>query len=204
MKKVTMSSLVISLGVLALCLVLPLSANAVDKLIVQDAAANTVFVVTDTGNVGVKTAVPLSSLNLVETTADPARGLISSQHNTGPQAGVIVLRKSRGTEAAPAAVASGDFIATIHAQGHDGTQYLSNASTGSMSFLVDGSVAAGSIPTALSFMTGTTPANKAERIRVSSSGFVTINGLAGTYVNGTAYVCINNTGQIFASETPCP
>jgi hypothetical protein len=43
-----------------------------------------------------------------------------------------------------------------------------------LSFFVDGPVTTGSIPTAISFQTGTTPANKSEVIRITSSGNVGI------------------------------
>ena len=39
-----------------------------------------------------------------------------------------------------------------------------------MNFYVDGPVTTGSIPTAVLFQTGTTPLNKAERLRISSNG----------------------------------
>ena len=159
---------------LAAVLLLAPSAYSADNFAVKDAGGATLFTVTDTGTVGIKTTTPLSSLHLIDNSTSGSRGFISGQHNEGPQAGVIVLRKSRGTEAAPAAVVQGDYIATIHAQAHDGTQFLSNVSTGSLSFLVDGPVTTGAIPTGLTFMTGSTTVNKAERIRVTSSGNVGI------------------------------
>ena len=113
-------------------------------------------------------------MHLSEDSITGTRGLISGQHNSGPHAGVIVLRKSRGTEASPQAVVEGDYIATIHAQAHDGTQYLSNISTGSISFLVDGPVATGSVPTGMTFQTGSNPTNKSERLRITSDGLVGI------------------------------
>ena len=38
----------------------------------------------------------------------------------------------------------------------------------------------------------------------SASGNVKIGNLAGSYTGGSAYVCVYNSGQIYASETACP
>jgi hypothetical protein len=64
MKKVTMVSLFSGLFVMALCLVMPLTAYSVDKLIVQDAVGTAVFVVQDTGRVGVGTGTPTAKLTV--------------------------------------------------------------------------------------------------------------------------------------------
>jgi Chaperone of endosialidase len=53
---------VVIVAVLGLCMAVP--AHATDKLIVKDASNNTTFVVTDTGQVGIGTAVPNANLQV--------------------------------------------------------------------------------------------------------------------------------------------
>ena len=214
MKKMTFKQAWFIVAMVLLTVALTVSAQAADKLVVKDAnGVNTVFRVQDNGTVevpggvkwdnslkrlGIATTNPQSSLHLVENSTSGSRGLICGQHNTGPQAGVMVFRKSRGTETAPAAVAEGDYIATIHAQAYDGTQYLSNVSTGSISFLVDGPVATGSIPTGMSFQTGSTVTNKSERLKITSAGNVGI----GTSTP-TELLDVNSDGiRIRTAKTP--
>ena len=43
-----------------------------------------------------------------------------------------------------------------------------------------------------------------ETLRLKSSGTVNMNTLSGTYTGGSAFVCVNNAGDIYASETACP
>lgn len=190
--------LIAGMGVMLAGIALPFDSLGADKLVVKDTGGNTKFVATDEVKVGIGTATPLSPLHVLDVTTSGSRGMMSTQHNAGPQAAVIVLRKSRGTEAAPAGLQNGDYIGTIHAQGHDGTSYLSNISTGSLAFFVDGSVTTGVIPTGLSFMTGSTEANKSERLRIGSNGNIGI----GTAVP-TQLLDINGNGiRIEQPRTP--
>ena len=41
-------------------------------------------------------------------------------------------------------------------------------------------------------------------LALSSSGNATFKKLSGTYTGGSAYVCVNNAGTIYASESACP
>ena len=43
-----------------------------------------------------------------------------------------------------------------------------------------------------------------ERLRLQSNGSLLINALASTYTGGSAYLCVDNSGTIFASESACP
>jgi hypothetical protein len=120
--------------------------------------------------------------------------------NTG--AGML-FRFQKGTKAAPAAVAVGDRLGFLVFGGYSGSAVVHTAAINS---LVDsGTVSTTSLPTYIQFQTtpdGST--TRAERMRISASGVVSINGLAGTYSGGSAYVCVNNSGQIYASEAACP
>jgi hypothetical protein len=123
---------------------------------------------------GVGTVLPLSSLHVSDTSSDATRGLMSAQHNDGPQAANVVLRKSRGNESAPTQLLQDDYIGIITAQYWNGTTYDRSAQFG---MKTDGPVTAGSAPTAITFFTGAStnsgdPLILAERLRISSNGNV--------------------------------
>jgi hypothetical protein len=84
----------------------------------------------------------------------------------------IELSRARGTIPVPLVVQNGDFLGLISGNGYDGANM---AARGSMVFMVDGVPAAGSVPTAIIFRTGSTAA--LDRVRIASSGNVGI-GLA--------------------------
>ena len=192
-------------SLLALSLTAGLS-FAADKLVVEDGSANKVFGVTDQGIVngaklGLGTDVPESQLHVIDEVADPLRGIITGQHNSGAQAATIKFNKSRGTYAAPAPMVNGDYFGVFQSWGFDGSAYQRTAQFG---FRSNGTVAAGSIPTDIVFWAGNNAAGLNETLRLKSAGTVNMNGLAGSYSGGSAYVCVNNAGDIYASETPCP
>ena len=54
---------------------------------------------------------------------DEAVALTFGQHTTDIQSSEIVLRKSRGTQASPTIVSSGDALGQFIAQGWDGNNY---------------------------------------------------------------------------------
>ena len=85
--------------------------------------------------------------------------------------------------------------------GYDGSAYQRTAQFG---FRTNGTVSAGSIPTDIVFWAGSNPGSLTETLRLKSTGTVNMGGLAGSYVGGSAYVCVNNAGDIYASETACP
>lgn len=76
--------------------------------------------------------------------------------------------RTRGTLDAPTAVISGDYIWSHYGAGYDGSALQT---TGSIHWLVDGTVAAGTVPMALLFETGATnTASRTERMRITSAG----------------------------------
>lgn len=201
MKKLAKNVAVIMLtSLLAIPLTAGLSAAA-EKLVVQDGLSNDVFKVDDTGRmyakrVGAGTLSPLSSFHLLDESDAFDRGLTIQQANNSPAASIVSIKRSRGTEAAPAAVQSGDNIVAFHGQTYDGTQWITPAS---FMYVVDGTPSAGSVPTAMIFKTGTinpTP----ERMRISSDGEITMSNLTGA---GSAYVCVDANGVLFRSTSPC-
>jgi hypothetical protein len=101
-----------------------------------------------TSNTGMGTISPVAALSVTATTASGSRGLVISQHNTGAQSAIGGFRKSRGTEAVPVSVNSGDYIGAFGFKNYDGTTYIQNASFGAR---VNGTVTTGSVPTEIFF-----------------------------------------------------
>lgn len=122
------------------------------------------------GFVGIGTTSPSTEFHLATSSIAATRGILVSQHSADNNGAFISERKSRGTEAAPSAVASGDNIGSLAGYGYDGSGYTSG---GRVRLAVDGAVAAGSVPTRLEFHTGTA-SNGAERMRIDSTGKVGI------------------------------
>lgn len=199
------SLLAVLMAVVASMGLVVVPAFAADRLIVKDAGGtNTVFVVQDTGYTGIGTPTPTADLVINAKGTNP-RGIISAQHSTNAWAAMSTFMKSRGTETAPTSVQTGDYIGFVVNMPHDGASYLR---AGGFGFRVDGPVSAGSVPVALDFITGTGGGGGTtygpERMTISSSGTVKVHSLAGTYTGGSAYVCVNNSGVIYASEAACP
>ncbi len=96
------------------------------------------------GNVGINTTTPAGQL-VVATNfgAGVNRGAWVTGHINGNNGVILGMRKSRGTEAAPAAVAANDYAGCIVSHHHDGSSYLLN---GYIGYRITGAAAAGSIP----------------------------------------------------------
>ena len=83
----------------------------------------------DTNNrLGIGSAVPGTSLHVVETSIATARGLTLDQVTPNGSASQINIRKARNTPSSPTAVLLNDNLGSIQFQGHDGTAYTSGAS----------------------------------------------------------------------------
>ena len=101
--------------------------------------------------------------------ADYILAMASTSNNGRP---VFVGRRSRGTLAAPTALVNNDFIMSMLASGYDGAAFQ-NPST--IDFYVDGVPTAGNIPTRISFVTGSNSGNRAERLKIGSTGDISFN-----------------------------
>lgn len=174
-------------------------------------SVNTVgFIMRGNGNVGIGNTAPAVRLHVAESSSAADRGIMSSQHVDGAASAMFLGRKSRGTFAAPTAVQTGDYLAGLQPQGHDGTSYHRS---GSIGFIVDGAVSTGNVPTAISMMTTATNGDGTERLRISSAGNVGIgtstftDPVSGTAkfaaVDGTTRMSFrdHNTGQGYLALT---
>ena len=151
-----------------------------DKLLVKDGGANTKFVVTDAGQVGIGTATATSSLTVVDQATTANRGGLITQYTTDSAGSALILRKSRGTEASTAPVSSGDYVGTFQFRNQVGSgatgTFLRNAFIGAR---VNGTVSASSAPTEVFFANSATDdsdpfANGHVRLLIDATGNVGI------------------------------
>jgi hypothetical protein len=119
----------------------------------QNSSGSALSVVDANGNFGVGTSTPQSRLFVVDSTTNPSRGIIASQNNSGAQAALMQMTKSRGTQASPMAVLNQDYVAAFNMNAHDGTSYLGGKPMAGWGAKVNGTVATGSIPADLFFYT---------------------------------------------------
>lgn len=98
--------------------------------------------------------------------------VLATASNTPVRRSVIQGRKSRGSLSAPAAVINNDYLTSLLASGYDGTTFQNPAT---IDFFVDGVPSAGNVPARISFVTGSSQANRTERLKVGSTGNFNFN-----------------------------
>jgi hypothetical protein len=122
---------------------------------------------------GIGTANPRANLDVsTDVITQVYRGIVSAQYYTGAHSACLWFIKGRGTRAAPATVASGDFGMTILAGcvTTDGSiQFTASIST------VVTAVGAASVTQDMTFATGT-GSTGTERLRITSGGNIQIAG----------------------------
>jgi len=79
------------------------------------------------GNVGIATISPVSKLEVVETGASSMRGIVSTQYNASTIGARLILRKARGTSAAPTASLNGDNTGLVVYTSYDGASFIDGA-----------------------------------------------------------------------------
>lgn len=152
------------------------------------------------GKVGIGTTSPIGKLTVFNNGSTPAGSWVSAgsplfvgygestvgngdyilslASNTYNARGVFIGRRARGTLAAPSVVANNDFLTSFLASGYDGSAFQNPAT---IDFFVDGTPSAGNVPARISFVTGTSSSNRAERVKIGSTGNITFN-------NGQVYI----------------
>ncbi len=128
------------------------------------------------GKLGIGTTSPASPLSVTDQVTTANRGYLGSQNTTDAASAALILRKSRGTEASPTAVASGDYVGTFQFRSYSGTSYLRNAFVGARA---NGTITATSVPTDIFFANSATDesdpfANGKVRMLINSVGNVGI------------------------------
>lgn len=146
------------------------------------------------GNVGIGTASPLNILTIKLNGSKPASSWLAggsslpaflafgenqatgfnlaTAANAGGYRPVLNTRRSRGTLAAPAAVMNNDYLASFVSSGYDGSTFQNPAT---IDFYVDGAPSSGNVPARISFVTGSNAQNRAERLKVGSTGDFSFN-----------------------------
>lgn len=122
---------------------------------------------TSTGRIGLGTAAPTNRLHIAGAT-DADSWVLMERASDDASPARIMMRKSRGTLGAPAALGAGDRALTIISSGHDGTGFFSMAE---IAVTADAAFTAGSTPGRMVF--STTPVGStsmAERLRLDEAG----------------------------------
>lgn len=121
------------------------------------------------GNVGIGTTTPA---NLLEIQSPVGNETFRTKRYVGSNSWANTMRfyQARGTQASPTASVNGDTLVTFNLGGYDGSSFIDSANIAAVS---NGTIATGSIPTDLTFSTGSSGAGS-ERMRITSAGNVGI------------------------------
>lgn len=134
-------------------------------------------------------ALPGTLLRLVNLDASGCRALIETYNSTN-QAPGISARQARGTAAGPTATQTTDLLATFTGHGYGATGFGA-ASTGLFGVISEGAFTDTSMPTALIFeVTPTSSITKAEKMRLSSTGVLTVTGGVASTSTSTGTVVV--------------
>jgi len=151
------------------------------------------------GNVGIGTIDPQVELQVVSTSSNNPRGIMTSQFSSNLLGSRLHFWKARGTVLSPTTVVTADTIGSVRFSGYDGSNYLQ---MGSIDLVSSGTIAANRIPTYMAFSTATNAATSVltERMRINSEGNIGIG-----ITNPAAKVSIGNdggyNGNLFVAST---
>jgi len=185
-----------------------ISADTTGILQLQSGSTPTTAVtITAAQNVGIGTSSPTGNLNVYNATSvllsvdgDAATNIRSSRSSTDTSGPQFTFRKTRGTLASQAAVATNDFVGLVNYQAYDGT---TSRSMVQIQGLVENYTGTDNLSGQLIIATRPTGAGGviAEQMRITSSGDLRFNsgyGSAATAYGCRAWINFNGTG------TPAP
>ena len=213
MKKLVIKSTVIMLAsLLAITLTAGLSA-AEKKLVVQDGAATDVFSVDDTGTVTAGGFLGLGDITVPNVIIN-AKGsdtyssqLLLQREQTHANGGAgFVGYHNNANYGLPTSgnrlgyFLFGSFYEDVAGQyGAPGFLWAKNGA--GISARAEGDWTYTSTPAYFTFETAPVGSTaRAERMKIGSDGVIKINGLSGS---GNAYACIDASGNLFRSTSPC-
>ena len=109
-------------------------------------------------------------LSIISESGFSTRGLVLYQNQTGPQAAAAQFFKSRGTNASPTAVTTGDIVSAFTFRPYIGTTYVQDQS-------LFGSSMTSTTGISQFFITGTTASNYTPNLLIAENGNVTVGNL---------------------------
>lgn len=109
------------------------------------------------------------SSTAVSTTSTNPRGFISAQHSSDTNGAQINFRKSRGTEALPTTIVTGDTLSKLTSWAYDGSSYIDTAG---IEVFSSGTIAANRVPSEIRFYSSTdaAPSVKTLRLTLAANG----------------------------------
>lgn len=163
----------------------------------------------NTGSIPTAAWAPTSAIftGFAENTAGSGDYFLAMASNTRTTRPNILVRRARGTLAAPLAVVDNDYITSFQASGYDGSAFQNPAN---IDFFADGTPSPGNVPVRISFTTGSNISNRQERLKIGSTGNIAFNSsqLYIDYASGnvgigtlTPFSKLLVQGTIFASVT---
>lgn len=147
---------------------------------------------------GMGTASPADLFHVASTSVGADRGMIVSAHNASAGAGATFAgRRSRGTNAAPTIVSSGDTISQFYARGFDGAAWKDAAR---IDLEVDATVGTNDMPGRILFYTTLDgAAESTERVRIGNNGNISISTGTITFPTGGSPGLIFGQGTAFSA-----
>jgi hypothetical protein len=146
--------------------------------------------ITSSGRVGIGTTSPSYNLDVYDasTAYSAVRGnsntqFIVQRSSTDATGGFVQFYKSRGTVASPTIVSNDDITGRVVFYGYDGASFTGSAEVRGS---IDAATGADDMPGRLTFYT--TPNNSAtltERMRINSTGLITVGSGGGLSINAT-------------------
>ncbi|MES2284461.1 MAG: hypothetical protein V4547_02150 [Bacteroidota bacterium] len=160
----------------------------------------------NTGNVGIGTTSPDSEFEVVSTSSNGPHGIVGTEYNNSPVSDShLWLRKAKGTESSPLAIAAGEEIGFLKFSGYDGTVFSTNDQT-EIGAVASENFSFGNNGSYLKFMTTANGSmNGVERMRIDQNGNVgigtTVAPTSKLEVDGTINIAGSNANELNRTQT---
>lgn len=167
---------------------------------------NSAVVIDDDGDLGIGTTTPSDKITIYDATN--AKILVQGDANSEVEirrAGnnqsqpIMLLRKSRGTIASPAAITNSDVLGAVNFMGYGGSNYRN---LGNIISIVEQYTSDTSIASALYFTTCPIGSfNATERMRITSTGAIAFNGSSNYGTSGQLLQSNGNAPPTWLSQS---